>query len=237
MNRVLSLSTGPSADRVRPPLALASAVLIATGLALGLGAAPAEAGQAGSFRIAVLHYPAAWLSLMLYLAIAALSAITLLRNERAAIVANAIAPTGILFTLIALWTQALWRKPIQGVWWVWDAQAVSQLMIMFLFGGIVALRAMIDDPRRADRAAALLALVGMANLPVLYFSIRWWDALHRGSRAAVPPMSGTLALACVAMGAGFAVYAVYAVLGRTRCAVAEREVLARSMRELREARS
>jgi heme exporter protein C len=238
MNRVLSLSISPSADRVRPPLALASAALIATGLALGLGAAPAEAGQAGSFRIAVLHYPAAWLSFVLYLAIAALSAITLLRNERAAaIVANAIAPTGILFTLIALWTEALWRKPIQGVWWVWDAQAVSQLMLMFLFGGIVALRAMIDDPRRADRAAALLALVGMANLPVLYFSIRWWDALHRGPRAAAPPMTGTLALACVAMGAGFAVYAVFAVLGRARCAVAEREVLERSMRELREARS
>lgn len=238
MNRALTLSISPFADRIRPALAVAAAVLLALGLVLGMGFVPEDAAQRGSFRIAVIHYPAAWMSFVLYLAAAVVSIVTLARHERAAaIVANAIAPTGILFTLIALWTEALWRKPLRGLWWAWDAEAVSQLMLMFLFGGLVALRAMIDDPRRADRAAALLALVGAANLPVLYFSIRWWDALQRAPQAPVPAMRGALALATLLVGSGFAAYAVFAVLGRARCAVTEREVLARSMHELREARS
>lgn len=237
MDRALSFSISPSADRIRPLLAAASAALIATGLGLGLGFVPADPALNGSFRIAVLHYPAAWLSYVLYFAAAFLSAVALARHERAAaMLANAIPPTGILFSLIALWTEALWHKPVRGMWWIWDAEAVSQLMLVFLFGGLLALRAMIDDPRRGDRAAALLALVGAANLPVLYFSIRWWDVLHRGPAAAVPPIAGVLALASLLVGAGFAAYAAFAVLGRARCLAAEREVLARSIRQLREVR-
>jgi heme exporter protein C len=217
---------------------LISIALIAAGLALGMASVPAEATQGASFRIAMLHYPAAAVSVALYALMAFLSAARLAHNMKAAgLVAQAIAPTGALFTLVALATEALWHKPVAGQWWIWDAQAVTQLMLLFLFGGVIAVRAMIDEPRRAERAAALLALIGAGNLPVLYFSIRWWDALQQGVRAFhVPPMPPSLAIASVLVGVGFASYALFAVLRRARCADAERQALAHSLHELQENR-
>jgi len=211
-------------------LAWASAVFIATGLATGLPAADAAA------RLAILHAPAAWLSCGLYVAMAVLAACALAwRHRAAALLANAIAPTGIVFTLVALWTQALLRKPVHGLWWAWDAEAVSQLMLMFLFGGVLALRAMIDDPRRADRAAALLALVGAANLPVLYFSVYWWHVLsHEAVAASASGWSARTAGAAALVLAGFATYAVFAISKRARCTADEYRVLAHSTIEFQE---
>ena len=211
------------------PLASTAAALIAMGFVVG--ALP----DVGAARVAVLHAPAAWMSLVLYAAMAAIAAVALARRDRrAALFANAVAPTGIVFTLVALWTEALSRKPVHGLWWVWDAEAVSQLMLMFLFGGVLALRSMIDDPRRADRAAALLALVGAANLPVLYFSIHWWDVLRHDGVAAAPGLSGRALVAAALVFAGFVAYALSAVSRRARCTAAEYQVLARSTIEFQE---
>jgi heme exporter protein C len=184
----------------------------------------------------VLHYPAAWLSLLLYIAIGALSVLTLRRDTRlAAMLASAIAPTGALFTFLALWTEALWRKPVRGIWWVWDAESASQLMMLALFAGFIGLKALIDDPRRADRAGALLAVLGAASLPVLYFSLHWWDLL-RGETVAArePAMSGALFLATVMVGLGFAAHATAVALRRTRCLIAERDALSRQLRRMLE---
>ena len=120
---------------------------------------------------------------------------------------------------------------MRGLWWVWDAASISQLLMLFLFGGFLALRAMIDDPRRAERAGALLALLGAANLPVLYFSLYWWDVLrHEAHRDAGPAMGAATLAATVLIGAGFAAYAAFAALKRVRCLIAERDALARSLR-------
>lgn len=224
------------AGRLAPAFAWAALALVGGGLATALLLATNPPGHGDTFRIAAIHYPAAWASLGIYLAMGVLSAVTLRHHNRlTSMLAAALAPTGLLFTLLALWTEALWRKPLRGVWWIWDAEAVSQLMLLFLMGGFVALRAMLDDPRRADRAAALLAVMGVANLPVLYFSLHWWDLLHHeASLAAVPPMPGLLLAAAVLVGAGFAAYAIHAALKRARCLIAERQALARDLRRLLE---
>lgn len=218
------------AGRVAPVCGWSAAVLFAAGLVFALLLAPTSTVQGDTFRIAAIHYPAAWASLSIYLTIGVLSAITLRHHSRlTAMLANALAPTGLLFTMLALWTEALWRKPVRGVWWVWDAEAVSQLMLLLLLGGYIALRAMIDDPRRADRAASLLALLGVANLPVLYFSLHWWDLQRRETAiAVVPAMSQPLAVAALLIGASFGAYAAFAALKRARCLISERDALARS---------
>lgn len=222
--------------RAARPLAWSAMALLGAGLGVALLLAPTNPAQGDAFRIAAIHYPAAWVALGAYIAIGALSVLTLrYRSRLTAMLAGALAPTGMLFTLLALWTEALWRRPVRGEWWVWNAEAVSQLMLLFLMGGLVALRFALDDPRRADRAAALLALIGLGNLPVLYFSLHWWDVLRHEAPMSVPPaMSATLAVAAALIGTGFAAYAASAALKRVRCLIAERDALARSLRRLLE---
>ena len=119
--------------------------------------------------------------------------------------ARALAPTGALFTFLALWTGALWGKPTWGTWWVWDARLTSELILLFLYIGFMALQAAIDDPRRADRAGAVLALVGVVNVPIIYFSVKWWNTLHQGasvSLTAAPSMATHHADRHAADGAG-----------------------------------
>lgn len=221
--------------RAARPLAWSATALVGAGLAVALLLAPTNLAQGDALRIATIHYPAAWVALGAYVAIGALSAVTLrYRSRLTATLAGALAPTAMLFTLLALWTQALWLKPVRGIWWVWNAEAVSQLMLLFLLGGFIALRFAIDDPRRADRACALLALIGLGNLPVLYFSLHWWDVIRYEAPMSTLPMSAPLA-AAVLIGAGFAAYAASAALKRARCLIAERDALGRSLRRLLEA--
>ena len=109
--------------------------------------------------------------------------------------ARAIAPTGALFTFIALWTGSLWGKPTWGTYWVWDARLTSELILLFLYLGFIALKASIDDPRRADRAGALLAIVGAVNVPIIYYSVQWWNTLHQGASVSLtkaPSMAATM---------------------------------------------
>ncbi len=170
------------AGRLVPWFGVAAAVLCAVGLYLGLWLAPTDAQQGDAYRIIFVHVPAAWMSMVVYLAMAFWAAIGLVFNSRlSAMLACALAPTGAWMTFLALWTGALWGKPTWGAWWVWDARLTSELVLLFLYFGFMALHAAIDDLRRADRSAALLAIVGVVNVPIIYFSVVWWNTLHQGA--------------------------------------------------------
>lgn len=149
--------------------------------------------------------------------------------------AQALAPTGAIFTLLALVTGSLWGKPMWGAWWVWDARLTSELILLFLYLGFMALQSSIDDPRRADRAGALLALVGVVNVPIIYFSVKWWNTLHQGSSinmGAAPKMAATMLLGMLLMALAFWMYTIAVALMRVRCIMLERERTADWVKEL-----
>ena len=181
----------------------ATVLLAAAGLYIGFFVAPTDATQGDSYRIIFIHVPAAWMSMLLYLVMAFWAGIGWAFNARlASMVARAIAPTGAMFTFLALWTGAIWGKPTWGTWWVWDARLTSELILLFLYLGYIALVNAIDDVRRADQAGALLALVGSVNVPIIYFSVKWWNTLHQGatvSMTAAPKMASTMLTAMLIM--------------------------------------
>jgi heme exporter protein C len=149
--------------------------------------------------------------------------------------ASAIAPTGALMTALALITGSLWGKPTWGTYWVWDARLTSELVLLFLYLGFLALQAAIDDPRRADKAGAVLALVGVVNIPIIYFSVQWWNTLHQGSSVSLtrsPSMAATMLLGMLLMALAFWMYSIGAALHRVRSIVLEREKRAEWTKEL-----
>ncbi|WP_416383992.1 heme ABC transporter permease CcmC [Roseateles microcysteis] len=229
--RLFSLAAPSSfyrATEAMAPLLWATClVLAAVALWVGFVVAPTDATQGEAYRIIYLHVPAAWLSMVLYLAMAFWALIGWAWNVRmAAMLARAIAPTGALFTVIALWTGAAWGKPTWGTWWVWDARLTSELILLFLYLGYLALVASIEDTRRADQAGALLALVGAINVPVIYFSVRWWNTLHQGatiSATAAPKMASTMLTAMLLMTLACWAYAFAVVFARARAIALERE--------------
>ena len=140
--------------------------------------------------------------------------------------ATALAPTGAMFTFIALWTGALWGKPTWGAYWVWDARLTSELILLFLYVGFMALQSAIDDPRRASRASALLAIVGAVNIPIIYFSVKWWNTLHQGASVSptmAPKMVAAMLSSMFVMVFAFWMYTIAVVLARARSIVLERE--------------
>jgi heme exporter protein C len=154
------------------------------------------------------------------------AAIGLAFNVRlAAMMASALAPTGAMFALLSLLTGALWGKPMWGTWWVWDARLTSTLILFFLYLGFIALQAAIDDPRRADKAGAIVALVGVVNVPIVYFSVRWWNTLHQGASVTVTKssMAQTMLWAMLLMALAFWMYAIAVALARVRNILLERE--------------
>jgi heme exporter protein C len=201
--------------------------LAAAGLYMGFFVAPTDATQGEVYRIIFIHVPAAWMSMLLYLVMAFWAAIGWAFNARAAsVLARAIAPTGALFTLLALWTGSLWGKPTWGTYWVWDARLTTELILLFLYLGYIALVNAIDDPRRADQAGALLAVVGSVNVPIIYFSVKWWNTLHQGASVSVnaaPKMASTMLTAMLLMSLACWAYAFAVVFMRTRAALIERE--------------
>ena len=210
------------------PWLWAAAVLLGlAGLYLGFVVAPKDATQGEVYRVIYLHVPAAWVSMVLYLAMAFWAAIGWAFKARlASMVARAIAPTGAMFTVLALWTGALWGKPTWGTYWVWDARLTSEFILLLLYLGYLALVAAIDDRRRADQAGALLALVGAVNVPVIYFSVRWWNTLHQGatvSMTAAPKMATTMLNAMLLMSLACWAYAFAVVFMRTRALILERD--------------
>ena len=217
----------PLAGRLAPGFAIAAAILAAIGLWLGLVVAPTDAQQGEAYRIIFIHVPAAWMSMFIYLVMAFWCAISLGFNARlAAMLAQALAPTGALFTAIALWTGALWGKPTWGTYWAWDARMTSELILLFLYFGYIALRNAIDDPRRADRASSVLALVGAVNVPIIYFSVKWWNTLHQGasvSLTAAPKMATVMLTGMLVMTFAAWFYSIAVVLVRARAIILDRE--------------
>ena len=202
-------------------------VLGIAGLGVGLLVAPTDHQQGDAYRIIFIHVPAAWMSMVIYAAMAFWAAIGLAFNARLAfMLANALAPTGALMTFIALWTGALWGKPTWGAWWVWDARLTSELILLFLYVGVLSLHAAIEDPRRADRAAGLLALVGVVNVPIIYFSVKWWNTLHQGASISftkAPSMATPMLLGMLVMALALWMYCIAVVLVRVRTLIIERE--------------
>jgi heme exporter protein C len=216
----------PLAGRLIPLFAIAAAVLAAIGVYVGFVVAPTDFQQGEVYRIIFIHVPAAWMSMFLYVVMGFWSALALGFNTRlSAMMAQAIAPTGALMTFVALWTGALWGRPTWGTYWAWDARMTSELILLFLYLGIIALRQAVDDPRRADRACALLALVGVVNVPIIYFSVTWWNTLHQG--ASIKPTGATMEASMLAgmltMTFAFWFYAIAVVLARVRAIILERE--------------
>jgi heme exporter protein C len=215
----------PLAGRIARWCAVAAAVLAAVGLYIGFFVAPTDAQQGEAYRIIFIHVPAAWMSMFIYLVMAFWSALCLALNTRlSGMMAAALAPTGALFTFIALWTGSLWGKPTWGTYWVWDARLTSELILLFLYLGFIALRASIDDPRRADRAAAVLALVGVVNVPIIYYSVQWWNTLHQGASVSLtraPSMAATMLSAMLTMVLAFWLYSIAVSMVRVRCIIRE----------------
>ena len=172
----------PLAKKMAIVFFVLAAILTVWGLYIGFFVAPTDFQQGESYRIIFIHVPAAWMSMLIYLVMSFWAAVGLIMNTRlSSMLAQALAPTGALMTFIALWTGAFWGRPTWGAWWVWDARLTSELILLFLYIGYMALRASIEDPRRADRASAILALVGVVNVPIIYFSVKWWNTLHQGA--------------------------------------------------------
>ena len=217
----------PLAGRMIPWFAAFALGLIGIGLYVGFFVAPTDATQGDAYRIIFVHVPAAWMSMFLYVIMAIWAGLGLGLNARPSfMMAQAIAPTGAMFTFLALFTGSMWGKPTWGAWWVWDARLTSELILLFQYIGIILLRSSIDDLRRADRASAVLALVGVINVPIIYFSVRWWNTLHQGasvSITAAPTMAGTMVTAMLVMMVGFWMYSIAVTLARMRCVIVERE--------------
>ena len=217
----------PLAGRMIPWCAAAALGLIGVGLYIGFFVAPTDFQQGDAYRIIFVHVPAAWLSMFLYVIMAAWAGLGLgLQARPSFMMTQAIAPTGAMFTFLALITGAMWGKPTWGAWWVWDARLTSELILLFQYLGIILLRASIEDLRRADRASAVLALVGVVNVPIIYFSVRWWNTLHQGasvSMTASPKMAATMVTAMLVMTFGFWMYSIAVTLARMRCVIVERE--------------
>jgi heme exporter protein C len=216
------------AGTLTPWFAWPAGILIIVGWVWGLVFAPTEAIQSDAYRIIFLHVPSAWLSLMSYTALAVAAAVGLIwRIKVAHAVATAIAPAGAVFTVLALVTGMLWGQPMWGTYWSWrDPRLVFELVLLFLFLGYLALRSATDDENRADRASALLATVGIVNVPLVHYSVVWWNSLHQGSsvlRADGPSMPASMLWPLLLSALGFTFYFGAVMLPRARAEVLRRE--------------
>jgi len=216
----------PVAGRLAPWFAWAAAICAAAGLWIGFGVAPTDFQQGDAYRIIFIHVPAAWMSMFVYIVMAFWSVIALSFNTRlSAMMAQALAPTGAWMTFIALWTGAFWGRPTWGTYWAWDARMTSELILLFLYFGVIALRNALDDPRRADRACAVLSIVGAVNIPIIYYSVVWWNTLHQGASVSATgsKMNTIMLTGMLVMSFAAWFYAIAAVLWRVRAIILERE--------------
>ena len=215
------------AGKMIPFFSILAIGLLAAGLYIGFFVAPTDFQQGEAYRIIFIHVPAAWMSMFLYVVMACWAGIGLAFNTRlSSMMATAIAPTGAMFTFLALWTGSLWGKPMWGTWWVWDARLTSELILLFLYLGFMSLQAAIDDPRRADKAGAIIAIVGVINIPIIYFSVQWWNTLHQGASVSVTPaptMASIMLTGMMVMVFASWMYSIAIILKRVRVIILERE--------------
>lgn len=211
-------------------------LLLVAGLYGGLIYAPTDYQQGESYRIIFIHVPAAWMSLFIYIAMAVAGAIGLIwRIKLAETVAVCSAPIGAGFTLLALITGSMWGKPMWGAWWVWDARLTSELLLLFLYLGIMSLYSAIPDKRVASRAVALLALVGVVNIPIIHYSVEWWNTLHQGptvTKFDKPSIDVRMLIPLMIMAVAFKIYYVWALFLRVRVELLERERNTQWVKEL-----
>jgi heme exporter protein C len=208
----------------------ASLAVLAVGLYLALVTAPPDYQQGESVRIMYVHVPAAWMALSIYLFIAVASGVALVsRHPLAEIAGAAAAPIGAAFTFVCLATGSLWGRPMWGAWWVWDARLTSVLVLFFLYLGYIALVNAFDEPSRGARAGSVLALVGVVNLPIIKFSVDWWNTLHQPAsvmRLGGPTIDPSMLVPLLVMAAGFLLVFVTLLLLGMRAALNERKALA-----------
>ena len=219
-----------------PWFTVACVALLAYGLYGGLVLAPADYQQGDSFRIIYIHVPAAILSMFVYVVMAIAGAISLIwRMKMADIVLISSAPIGAVFTAIALATGSLWGKPMWGTWWTWDARLTSELLLLFLYLGIIALHNAVEDRQSAGRAVAVLSLVGVVNIPIIHYSVVWWNTLHQGAtimRLDGPAIDESMRWPLFAMIGAFYLYYFIILMIRARGEILNREARSRWVREL-----
>jgi len=215
------------AGKTIPWVAWTAGILAVWGLYIGFFVAPTDSQQSEAYRVIFIHVPAAWMGMFIYLVMAFWGAIGLAFNTRLSfMMMRALAPTGAIFTFIALWTGALWGKPMWGAWWVWDARLTSTLILLFLYVGIMALWSAIDDVKRSDRAGALLTLIGVINVPIIYFSVQWWNTLHQGASVSLtqsPTMAAIMLQGMLIVAIAAWLYTIAVALVRVRRIILERE--------------
>lgn len=223
-----------TAGRLIAWFAWPAAILIAAGLIGGLWLAPPDYQQGDAYRIIYVHAPSAWLSLMMYGVMGIAGGIGLIWRIKAAhALAASAAPIGASFALVTLVTGSLWGKPMWGTYWAWDPRLTSELFLLLLYLGYMGLRAAFEDLQRADRASAVLAVVGLVDVPIVHYSVVWWNSLHQGAlvfigRKAMPP---SMLIPLMVMFLGFTLYSVAVLLMRLRAEVLNRERTARWVRE------
>lgn len=224
------------AGRLVPWFAWPAAGLIALGLYGGLVLAPPDYQQGDGFRIIYVHAPSAWLSLMAYSTMAVAAALGMVwRMKVAHAVAASCAPIGAWFTVAALITGMLWGKPMWGTYWVWDPRLTAELVLLFLYLGYMGLRAAIEDPQRADRASAVLAIVGVVNVPIVHYSVEWWNSIHQAPsvmRFGKPSISWLMLTPLLIMFVGFTLLFAALVLVRVRGEILRRERQSRWVAEV-----
>jgi heme exporter protein C len=213
--------------RLLPWVGIPTVLLMLVGLYWGLVVAPEDYQQGDSYRIIFVHVPSAWMSLFIYAVMATAGGIALVsRLKVAEVVASASAPIGASFTLLTLVTGSLWGKPMWGTWWVWDGRLTSELVLLFLYLGYIALESAIEDRRTASRATAVLALVGVIDLPIIHYSVEWWTTLHQGptiTKFGAPSIHWSMLVPLVIMALSFTSYYVTVMLIRARSELLERE--------------
>jgi heme exporter protein C len=214
----------------------AAALAMLAALYGGLVLAPPDYQQKDAFRMVYVHAPGAWLSLMIYTTMAVAAAVGLIWHMKVAhAAAAACAPVGAWFTVVALGTGMLWGKPMWGAYWVWDPRLTSELVLLFLYLGYMGLRAGIEDPAKADKASAVLAVVGVVNVPIIKFSVEWWNSLHQTPtvmQMGKPKMDGDMLWPLLLMFVAFALYFIAVLLTRLRAELLRRERNASWIREV-----
>jgi len=228
----------PLAGKLIPWFGWLAAILMAVGLYIGFFVAPPVLSEQKEYYVIIfIHVPTAWLSMFIYIVMSAYAFIGLVWNiKMSEMMATALAPTGAMLTFLALWTGALWGRPSWGTYWVWDARLTSELILLFLYIGFISLQSAIDDPRRAARASGLLAVVGAINVPIIYFSVRWWNTLHQGFSVSAGQTQQLLDPAIkwgmIITSLGMWMYSIAVVLYRARSIILDREKQTTWVKEL-----
>jgi len=213
--------------KLLPWFGIASLILLLWGLYQGLFVAPPDYQQGESYRIIFVHVPSAWMSLFIYVFMSAAATVALIwRIKTAEIVAMAAAPIGAAFTFVTLTTGCLWGKPMWGTWWIWDARLTSELVLLFIYLGVVGIYNAIEDRRSAARAACLMTLVGLVNIPIIHYSVEWWSTLHQGSTVNFfgdSKIEASMLKPLLIMAIATKLWFVWAVLQRARTMLLEQE--------------